>query len=133
MDEAERCGRVGYLYLSKMLVEGAPDELTRLPEVTPRGMRRVEAACERGVATFMSQARALDYVEDVTIFGNSLHLLVKSSVPTESIARDLREAAHARVEIRPIEPSLEDVFVRLTKIQIEQRGEAPAAAAAGAR
>jgi ABC-type multidrug transport system ATPase subunit len=132
MDEAERCGRVGYLYLSRMLVEGTPDELTKLPEVTPQGMRRVEAACEQGVATFMTQARELDYVEDVTIFGNSLHLLVRSDVPTETIAHDLQQAAHARVEIRPIEPSLEDVFVRLTKIQIEQRGETPAAAGAAA-
>ncbi|HWZ86113.1 MAG TPA: ABC transporter ATP-binding protein [Thermoanaerobaculia bacterium] len=130
MDEAERCGRVAYLYLSKMLVEGTPNELTRLPEVTPEGTRRVEAACERGVAAFMTEARALPYVRDVTIFGNSLHLLVLSDVSEEHIARDLREAAGARVEIRPIEASLEDVFVRLTKIQIEQRGEVPTAAGA---
>jgi len=130
MDEAERCGRVGYLYLSKMLVEGTPDELTRLPEVTPPETRRVEAATEHGVATFLGQARALSYVQDVTIFGNSLHLLVQSDVPDQRIARDLNEATHARVEIRPIDPSLEDVFVRLTKIQIEQRGEVPAAAGA---
>jgi ABC-type multidrug transport system ATPase subunit len=130
MDEAERCGRVGYLYLSKMLVEGTPDELTQLPEVTPQGTHRVEAACEHGVATFMTQARALSYVEDVTIFGNSLHLLVRSDVPAERIAHDLEEAAGAPVEIRPIEPSLEDVFVRLTKLQIDRRGEVPTAAAA---
>jgi len=128
MDEAERCGEVGYLYLSKMLVEGSPDELTKLPEVTPEGTRRVEAACERGVAAFMSEARALPYVEDVTIFGNSLHLLVRSEVSAERIARDLEEAAGSPVQIRPIQPSLEDVFVRLTRLQIEQRGEVPAAA-----
>ena len=129
MDEAERCGRVAYLYLSKMLVEGTPDELTRLREVTPEGMRRVEAAGgAHGVASFMSAARALPYVEDVTIFGNSLHLLVRSDVPEERIARDLEEAARAPVRIRPIEPSLEDVFVRLTRLQIDQRGEVPEAA-----
>jgi len=132
MDEAERCGRVAYLYLSKMLVEGTPDELVRLPEVTPEGMRRVEAACARGVASFMSEARALPYVDDVTIFGNALHLLVRADVPEERIARDLEEAAGAPVEIRPIEASLEDVFVRLTRLQIERRGEIPEAAAAHA-
>ena len=129
MDEAERCGKVAYLYLSKMLVEGSPDALTRLPEVTPEGTHRVEAACEQVVAAFMSAARALPYVVDVTIFGNSLHLLVGSEVPEATIRRDLQQAAGAPVAIRPIEASLEDVFVRLTRLQIEQRGEAPAIAA----
>jgi len=128
MDEAERCGRVAYLYLSRMLVEGTPDELTRLPQITPEGTRRVEAACERGVAAFMTQARALPYVEDVTIFGNALHLLVRSDVPEAQIARDLAEAAGAPVTIRPIDASLEDVFVRLTRIQSEPGGEESEAA-----
>jgi ABC-2 type transport system ATP-binding protein len=132
MDEAERCGQVAYLYLSRMLVEGSPDELTRLPEVTPEGTHRVEAACVQGVAAFMSEARALPYVLDVTIFGNSLHLLVRSDVPPDRISRDLEDAAGAPVAIRPIEASLEDVFVRLTRLQIEQRGEMPAAAGSAA-
>jgi ABC-type multidrug transport system ATPase subunit len=124
MDEAERCGTVAYLYLSKLLVSGKPDELTRLPEVTPPGLRRVEADCGAGVAQVMGLSRKLDYVEDVTIFGNSLHLLVKSSTLDERMARDLGAATREPVAIRPIEASLEDVFVRLTRMQSGNGGRA---------
>ncbi len=82
-------------------------------------MRRVEAECERGAAAVMGRARELDYVEDVTIFGNALHLLVHGGKSDEQIAADLTAAASARVTVRPIEPSLEDVFVRLTRLQTQ--------------
>lgn len=118
MDEAERCGSVGYLYLSHMLVEGKPDELTDLPEVTPAGMRRVEAECDEGAAAVMGIARQRPYVEEVTIFGNALHLLVTSEATDEEIAADLSERAGTGVQIRPIAASLEDVFVRLTRLQV---------------
>jgi len=131
MDEAERCGRVAYLYLSRMLVEGTPDELTRLPEITPPGTRRVEAVCASGVAAVMTHARALSYVEDLTIFGNALHILVRNEVSDRDVAEDLRRAAGVEVDIRPIAASLEDVFVRLTRLQIERRGDVPEAAPAG--
>ncbi|MGH9443358.1 MAG: ATP-binding cassette domain-containing protein [Thermoanaerobaculia bacterium] len=124
MDEAERCGTVAYLYLSKLLVNGKPDDLTRLPEVTPAGMRRIEAECEQGVAALMGRARALGYVEDVTIFGNSLHLLVRSGVSDEDIVRDLERETGSKVRVRAISPTLEDVFVRLTKIHAARAGGA---------
>jgi ABC-type multidrug transport system ATPase subunit len=132
MDEAERCGTVGYLYLSRMLVAGRPADLTQRPEVTPEGTRRVEADCEHGAAAVMGRARSLPYVEDVTIFGNALHLLVQAGVSDETIAADLEAAARARVKIRPIEPTLEDVFVRLTKIQAEREKEPSAGTASDA-
>jgi ABC-type multidrug transport system ATPase subunit len=129
MDEAERCGTVGYLYQSRMLVSGRPADLLRLPEVTPPGMRRYEAECAAGAAAVMGSARGLGYVEDVTIFGNALHLLVDGAPEPARIARDLEAAANAPVHVRPIEPSLEDVFVRLTKLA----SQAETAPAAGAR
>ena len=127
MDEAERCGTVGYLYLSKMLVSGRPADLRRLPEVTPPGMRRLEAECEAGAAALMTRARALPYVDDVTIFGNELHLLLEGSRDDAAVERDLTAAAGARVRVRPIEPSLEDVFVRLTKLAAHAEPEAGSA------
>jgi ABC-type multidrug transport system ATPase subunit len=126
MDEAERCARVGYLYLSRMLVEGEPKDLTRIPEVTPPGTRRVEAECEAGVAAVMQHARELPYVVDLTIFGNSLHILMRAEISDERIDRDLEAAARAPVNVRPIDASLEDVFVRLTEIERGRRGEIPA-------
>ena len=42
MDEAERCSRVGYIYLSNLIACGTPQELKTLPEITPRDKKRIE-------------------------------------------------------------------------------------------
>jgi drug efflux transport system ATP-binding protein len=123
MDEAERCSTVAYLYLSRLLVAGKPSDLVGLPEVTPAGLRRVLADCAQGAAAVMGESRALPYVDDVTIFGNALHLLVREGVGDEQIAADLGRAARAPVLVRPIGPSLEDVFVRLTRLQTAGNGD----------
>ena len=126
MDEAERCGRLGYLYMSRLLVEGEPEDLIALPEITPPGTRRVEVAIEGSAAQVMRRARALEYVQEATIFGNSVHLLVPDAKTHDDLMRDLTEPG-VKVTVRPITPSLEDVFVRLTSLQAEaENGAAPA-------
>jgi ABC-type multidrug transport system ATPase subunit len=119
MDEAERCGTVAYLYMSRLIVSGRPEELKQLPEVTPQGTKRLEAATTSGVATLLSHAKSLPYVQDCTIFGTSLHLLVDANVSNEQVERDLESVGVGGVTIQEIEASLEDVFVRLT----ETRGQ----------
>ena len=110
MDEAERCGTVAYLYLSRLIVSGRPETLKQLPEVTPEGMKRVEAAARESVATLMAAAKNLSYVHAATIFGTSLHLLIDGNVSNDRVRHDLGD-----VDVSEIEPSLEDVFVRLTE------------------
>jgi ABC-type multidrug transport system ATPase subunit len=130
MDEAERCGSVAYLYLSRLIVTGRPDTLKDLSEVTPEGTRRVQAECSEGVALLMRSAKTLPYVHAATIFGTALHLLIDDSVPDSKVEHDLEAFGISDVTVSPIEPSLEDVFVRLT----ETRGkeiEAERAAVAG--
>jgi ABC-type multidrug transport system ATPase subunit len=115
MDEAERCAAVAYLYMSKLLVNGRPEELKRLAVVTPEGTRRVQAECTEGVAALMTSARTLEYVRDATIFGTSLHLLIDKNISDDKVAKDLESFGAGKVTVTPIEPSLEDVFVRLTE------------------
>ena len=110
MDEAERCGTVAYLYLSRLMVSGHPDTLKKLEEVTPAGTRRVEASSTESVAAVMIAAKRLKYVHAATIFGTSLHLLIDGDVSNDQVRNDL-----GQVQVTEIEPSLEDVFVRLTE------------------
>jgi ABC-2 type transport system ATP-binding protein len=109
MDEAERCGRVGYLYLSRLLALGSPAELKKLPAVTPPGTRRLEIHAENTAQT-LDRLRKLPTVREATIFGQSVHTLVEEDVT----ATDLGLRAE---QVRPITPNLEDVFVTLAKAQ----------------
>ena len=121
MDEAERCGTVAYLYLSRLIVSGHPETLKQMSQVTPPGMRRVQAECREGVASLMSSARTLPYVHASTIFGTSLHLLVDEQVSNQKIDEDLEAFGISSVTVQDIAPTLEDVFVRLTEIEAEAK------------
>jgi ABC-type multidrug transport system ATPase subunit len=113
MDEAERCSHVGYIYMSKLVVCGEPDELKRMPLVNPPDARRLEVTCEH-VTVGLQALRRLPGVRTATVFGQAMHLLVDSKMSDEAILAELVKAGIQRVEIRPIAPSLEDVFVALT-------------------
>ncbi len=126
MDEAERCGTVAYLYLSRLIVSGHPEELKQLDEVTPNGTRRVQAECREGVAMLMTPARTLRYVRAATIFGTSLHLLIDANISNEQVEHDLEAFGITDVTVAEIAPTLEDVFVQLT----ETRGKEVEAARA---
>jgi ABC-type multidrug transport system ATPase subunit len=124
MDEAERCGRVAYLYLSRLLVTGEPEDLLRRADATPPGKRRVEVECVRGVAQALRRARELPYVDEVTIFGNTLHVLLSDRATDGELQADLGVVA-AVAGVRPLLPSLEDVFVLFTRREAAREAESP--------
>jgi ABC-type multidrug transport system ATPase subunit len=113
MDEAERCSHVGYIYSSKLIVCGVPDELKELPEVNPSGTRRLDITCDR-VTLGLQTLRRLPGVISATVFGQSMHLLVENNVSEEFLREKLSAVGIQHADIRPIAPSLEDVFVALT-------------------
>jgi ABC-type multidrug transport system ATPase subunit len=113
MDEAERCSHVGYIYMSKLVVCGDPDELKQLPVVNPSGTKRIDVTCDH-VTRGLQVVRHLPGVRTATVFGQSMHLLVEENMSEEFIRVELAKVKIPHADIRPIAPSLEDVFVALT-------------------
>jgi ABC-type multidrug transport system ATPase subunit len=114
MDEAERCSDVGYIYASRLIVLGQPDDLKQLRDVTPPGTKRFELEVASPTAR-LSELRRIEGVVDATLFGQTIHLLVRDEVGESSLLDQLHVARDA-TSLRPIAPSLEDVFVTLTRV-----------------
>jgi ABC-2 type transport system ATP-binding protein len=110
MDEAERCSRIGYIYLGRMLAYGSPAELKDLPQITPPGTKRLEVRPGSDVADVLEKLRRRAGVRQATIFGQAIHALVDAD-------KTLAELGLDGTKVQPTEPSLEDVFVTLAKAQ----------------
>ncbi|GAC1662085.1 MAG: ABC transporter ATP-binding protein [Candidatus Acidiferrum sp.] len=113
MDEAERCSHVAYIYYGKLIADGTPAELKQLPDVTPAGTRRIEIATPQ-VTRALLLGRKIPGVRSATIFGESIHALVEEHFDLADLRSQLSANGITVTEIRPLTPSLEDVFVELT-------------------
>jgi ABC-2 type transport system ATP-binding protein len=121
MDEAARCTRVGFMDGGRILVEGAPRALT----ATMVG-RVLELAARPGRTARAVALRDPD-VEDVLAFGDRLHLRVAGTAgPLARLPGALLEAGVHVDRLRPIVPSMEDVFISLLAGRSSGGSAAPA-------
>jgi len=110
MDEAVRCGRVGFIRQGRLLVEGQPETL--------RGQLtgRILELYGQPLPLLRRIAQADPDVEDAQMFGDRLHLRVRIGAG-EAITQRLHQAIPAGGGlvslVRPIPPGLEDVFIAL--------------------
>jgi ABC-type multidrug transport system ATPase subunit len=115
MDEAERCGRVAYLYLSHLLTVGTPQELKALPAVTPPGTRRLEIVGGT-TAELLAWLQKQPAVREATIFGEAIDALVEDDFAVQELERQ-------GIAVRATGAGLEDVFVTLSRAQAAGAGE----------
>jgi ABC-2 type transport system ATP-binding protein len=113
MDEAERCSHVAYIYYGKLIADGTPDSLRELPDVQPPGTYRVEITTPE-VTRALRIARTLPGIRSATIFGQSIQALINDDLDLDHLRELLLKQGIVVAEIRPLAPSLEDVFVELT-------------------
>ena len=106
LDEAEHCHRVAIIQAGRLATLGTVPELKEVfvgrPIVEVRAPRPVEA---------MHSLDELPEVEKTSIFGTSVHAVLRSRETSPSaIAARLREAG-IEAEVSVVEPSLADVFL----------------------
>ena len=113
MDEAERCSHLGYIYFSKLIAYGSPEELKKMPQVTPEGFIRYELRIDR-LTEAMRELLKMPFVRDATMFSDVIHILIQKG-SEEELQQSIQKKGFHIHSLRLVPPTLEDVFVTLTR------------------
>jgi ABC-2 type transport system ATP-binding protein len=110
MDEAARCGRVGFMHQGRLIVEGPPAELrARLNE-------RILELRGRPLPLLRHLVLSDEDVEDAQMFGDRIHLRVqagKMEAVTARLGQMITAGGGEITRLAAIPPQLEDVFISL--------------------
>jgi ABC-2 type transport system ATP-binding protein len=116
MDEAEYCNRLVLIDRGRIVAMGTP---TELKSSYMKG-QLLQVECEP-LGPGLEAIRRAPGVLDAAVFGSSLHAVVADAQAALPKVREALEANHLRVgRLEQIPPSLEDVFVSLTRWQPEE-------------
>lgn len=110
MDEAELCGRVGFLHEGTMIAEGSPSALKN-----SYPYRVLILSCPQETLHALIPSLREIGTPSVTSFGDTLHIAVSDAEQTsKDIARLLKQRKIGEFSLEEAPPSLEDLFVHLT-------------------
>ncbi len=106
LDEAERCNRLALLHQGRLVGLGTPAEIKRL---LPGALLEVRSSAPRRTAQLLRERLV---GATVGLFGDRVHVATRDTTATDTqIRRHVANAGFELLSLRPIEPSLEDVFV----------------------
>jgi ribosome-dependent ATPase len=119
MDEAERCDKVGYIYLSKLIALGSINELVNSPELYPSGHKPIVIKTNATMPVYQLLQK-MPEVSNISLFGKNVHCVIPQELTYVQLEQKITTEI-ASVETLQIEEAittLEDVFVALTKKQM---------------
>ncbi len=108
LEEAEFCNNIILLNAGKIIAEGNPTEL----KTKHLSEDILEVECTNTVSA-METLEKSDFVKDISIFGNNLHLSVDKSFEDFAKITNLLKNISKVKRIEKIIPTLEDVFINL--------------------
>lgn len=106
MDEAERCHKVAYIFNGELMAQGSTSEVIANQKISTFAIQGGDLIA---LAEFLKDKRG---VEQTLLFGNTLHVSGKDKALLEETLNSLKKQ-DAKLQIDPIETSLEDVFIHL--------------------
>ncbi|MCI0668371.1 MAG: ABC transporter ATP-binding protein, partial [Methylococcaceae bacterium] len=107
MDEAERCHRLAYIAYGSILAAGTPEEVIAMQNLI------TWAVSGQDIQKYSDDFRKIPGVEQVATFGSVLHVSSEAgATPGPQIEKFC--ATHG-LSVEPVQPSLEDVFIRLMR------------------
>lgn len=113
MDEAERCHKLAYIAYGKLLISGTTTEV-----IASQHLAAWEVVGD-DVQGLAEPLRQLPAVEQVTAFGNRLHVIGSDADALAKALEPFRQQADYQWE--PIDAGLEDVFITLMARQVKQQ------------
>ena len=109
LDEAERCDRVALLHQGRTLALDTPD---RLLDLLPGEVVALRGPRPREIRDLVQE---LPGVMGAALFGNRVHVVLADDPGArDALARRLEEEGMV-VEVQPMEPGLEDVFLHMVQ------------------
>ncbi|MGZ3884279.1 MAG: ABC transporter ATP-binding protein, partial [Bacteroidia bacterium] len=111
MDEATLCDRIALLQNGNVLSVDTPDGIIK------KYPGQLYTAKADNVHRLLEDTRNYKDTQDCYPFGDSIHLTFKTDDERNGggLQSYLQQRGHARIEIRPAVPEIEDCFIRLLK------------------
>ncbi|MDL2243266.1 ABC transporter ATP-binding protein [Bacteroidales bacterium OttesenSCG-928-J19] len=109
MDEATRCDRIALIMDGEFMTEDSPEGIIkRYPET-------LWAVRVREMHKLLSDLREYPGIKTSFSFGETIHITVEPNVQADILEQYLTKKSYNEIEIKAIQPTIEDCFMLLSK------------------
>ncbi|MGQ9471616.1 MAG: ABC transporter ATP-binding protein [Candidatus Aminicenantales bacterium] len=117
LDEVEYCHELRIIHAGKIIAAGSPQEIKK--KYFPENL--LELTCQQPLQVY-EWLKQQPEIKQLSLFGLKLHLLLEPDA-VAGIKQKLAQSGLGQVALRPIGPSLEDVFIRCLKEEAGENGK----------